>query len=638
MRIWARILSVAGIALAWVGLSLTWERWNSLSGADATTGFDLPEARWFLYALVVASVLAVAYVARLWKPLSIALTIAACVLLGFAVRAALDLYATGGTFVDDRPAAGLWVSAAGALVLIVAARPVLYALGAGALPLLAVALWAAPGVGDGRIEAIVTEHVGTTMALDGDTVLNAAPTGAERILAFDPDGERSREVFDTAGVKSSFAERINALVRQGDVLYASVSNTGLMRIPLHGRAQLVVVGTVDHPDGVPFGHPLKVPGFHPSRLAAAPDGSIYVVSDSRVYRFAGGKLAAVAGTGARGFSGDGGPAAAARLDAPQDIAVDRQGRLYIADTGNGRVRRVERDGTVRTILGSAAAPRCAQRGGDDPQSLDPTRCHAIEALAVDSRGNVFVATGGIPRVLALTPAGHYGVVAGTGVAGIATRDGRAVSAAIGGVNKLAIGPDDDLFISEYERALRVADPLKGLGSAPAPAPASGPRAACQAVANWGAAELRAKLVVTGRPIPTDALVAAIDTLPDAGELKHEVDAAHDKQYALEQGGRAHAALVAFGESRCGLFAGLYPMAPAQAMRFCVTYLREWDQVDELSPGDDRQLLPAAKSAPLLPGSMLPRELSRQDDWREKTLEFAGDACAIPYRWATRFTH
>ncbi len=186
------------------------------------------------------------------------------------------------------------------------------------------------------------------------------------------------------------------------------------------------------------------------------------------------------------------------LNDPQDIAVDSENRLYIADTGNGRVLRIDRDGTPEPLLGASAPEVRGVRGLDEPASLDPTRCHAVEALAVDSKANLFVATSGLPRILALTTNGRFGVVAGTGVAGTGLGDGRAVSAQVGDVTNLAVGSDDDLYVGEFYRALRINDPVSGLGEKPTPAP-RGPRDVCQALGNWGAATLQSQLVTRDQP-------------------------------------------------------------------------------------------------------------------------------------------
>src|SRR5205814_1888092 len=97
---------------------------------------------------------------------------------------------------------------------------------------------------------------------------------------------------------------------------------------------------------------------NPYLLTAAPDGTLYVIDSSNncVRRVASdGTISTAAGTcPIGGFSGDNGPATAARLLNPQGIAVGTDGALYIADAGNRRVRRVGVDGVIKTIAGTGA--------------------------------------------------------------------------------------------------------------------------------------------------------------------------------------------------------------------------------------------------------------------------------------------
>jgi sugar lactone lactonase YvrE len=118
-----------------------------------------------------------------------------------------------------------------------------------------------------------------------------------------------------------------------------------------------------------------------------------------VYRISpGGERRVVAGTGSAGFSGDGGAAEGAALDTPRGLAIDAEDNLFIADTGNHRVRRVNGRGIIRTIAGTdaAAAPQAAMAryaDADKAPLLSPI------SLQHDRDGSVFVtesacATGG----------------------------------------------------------------------------------------------------------------------------------------------------------------------------------------------------------------------------------------------------
>ena len=104
----------------------------------------------------------------------------------------------------------------------------------------------------------------------------------------------------------------------------------------------------------------------------------------------------VAGTGAKGYSGDGGPATLATFNGPKGIAVDRQGNIYVVDTENQAVRLIEADSNkIRTLAGSGPAHRgsAGDQGPADQCELD--RPHGV---CVDRDGNVYVGDTGSNRV------------------------------------------------------------------------------------------------------------------------------------------------------------------------------------------------------------------------------------------------
>lgn len=140
---------------------------------------------------------------------------------------------------------------------------------------------------------------------------------------------------------------------------------------------------------------------NPISVAADVNGNVYVADqdDHRVRRIGpDGIISTVAGTGLAGFSGDGGPATAARLNAPQGLAVDSAGDVYIADRGNYRIRKVNvRTGVITTVAGTGKAA-----GGVAPTSAQASALSFEPVtLAFDATGKLYVLTAwiqGVPQV------------------------------------------------------------------------------------------------------------------------------------------------------------------------------------------------------------------------------------------------
>jgi sugar lactone lactonase YvrE len=112
-------------------------------------------------------------------------------------------------------------------------------------------------------------------------------------------------------------------------------------------------------------------------------------------------ITTVAGTGRRaGFSGDGGPADQARLYSPSGLAVDKAGYLYIADSGNHRIRRVTPTGTISTVVGSG---RRGKR--TEVRSLLEAELDFPGPLAFDRNGYLYIVDVNNKRVLRVKPPG-----------------------------------------------------------------------------------------------------------------------------------------------------------------------------------------------------------------------------------------
>jgi uncharacterized protein (TIGR03437 family) len=137
-------------------------------------------------------------------------------------------------------------------------------------------------------------------------------------------------------------------------------------------------------------------------VAVDGSGNIYATNGDlhEIVRIdAAGHATVIAGTGVAGFAGDGGPAGAAQLNSPGGLAVDKQGNLYISDTGNNSIRVIGSGGTIQTIAGTGTA----DFEGDGGPALSAA-LNAPTGLLVDASGNVWIADTGNNRVRELTPA------------------------------------------------------------------------------------------------------------------------------------------------------------------------------------------------------------------------------------------
>ena len=181
--------------------------------------------------------------------------------------------------------------------------------------------------------------------------------------------------------------------------------------------------------------------YNPSSSSAASvtvgPGPVATLTPGLLATFAG-----TSGTGAGGFSGDGGLATAALLNGPYDVATDFHNNVYIADCNNNRVRKVSA-GVITTIAGSGSAGYT----GDGGQATKAA-FHCPRGLATDSLGNVFVYDYFNAAVREITPAGIVTTVAGNGVVGYTGDGGPATSAELSEGWGVAVDPNENLYIAD----------------------------------------------------------------------------------------------------------------------------------------------------------------------------------------------
>jgi sugar lactone lactonase YvrE len=163
----------------------------------------------------------------------------------------------------------------------------------------------------------------------------------------------------------------------------------------------------------------------------------------------GGVITTVAGAGVAGFEGDGGPAINAKLNAPTGVAVDGLGNIFIADSGNHRVRMVNTSGAISTFAGTGIA----EFGGDDGPA-GSAQLNYPKDVVVDGPGNLFIADESNARVRMVTPSGVITTVAGNGSSPFSGDGGPATAAAIT-ATALGIDGSGNVFIVGSHRVRRV---------------------------------------------------------------------------------------------------------------------------------------------------------------------------------------
>lgn len=194
----------------------------------------------------------------------------------------------------------------------------------------------------------------------------------------------------------------------------------------------------------------------PEGIAVAADGSLFLSDgfNHAVYRIrADGSAERTAGTGAPGFSGDGGPASDAMLFRPADLRLDAKGNLFIADVRNHRVRKVDPSGRITTVAGT----------GEPGFSPDGTvaiqaRLDTPWGLGLDREDHLLIGDGGNHRVRRIDDDGRLVTLAGSGRRGFDGDGGPAAKASLNYPEGLFVDPSGRLFIGdEWNNAVRVVD-------------------------------------------------------------------------------------------------------------------------------------------------------------------------------------
>jgi sugar lactone lactonase YvrE len=184
----------------------------------------------------------------------------------------------------------------------------------------------------------------------------------------------------------------------------------------------------------------------PSGITFDRAGNLYIaeMDGNRVRKVSPqGVITTVAGAGTGGYAGDGGPATETQLLSPSGVAVDKAGNLYITEWDNNRVRKVDARGVISTVAGGESSVL-----GDGGPAV-AARLAGPVRIFVDRTDNIYIADAFNYRVRKVSPAGIITTVAGNGASGSDGDGGPAVLASINGPHGVAMDGAGNLYIADF---------------------------------------------------------------------------------------------------------------------------------------------------------------------------------------------
>lgn len=237
-----------------------------------------------------------------------------------------------------------------------------------------------------------------------------------------------------------------AIDGSGDVYIADSSNHAIRKVSATSGMSTVVAGTGLSGYSGDGGQALSAQLSSPKGIAIDSAGNLYI-ADTNNHRIrkigTDGVITTIAGTGTGTFGGDNAAATLARVNSPQGVAVDGSGNVYIADTSNNRIRKINTSGTISTVAGNGTGGYLA-----DNVMATTTRINAPRGVALDNSGNFYIADTSNNRIRKVDTSGLITTVAGTGTASFSGDGGVATSATIRAPQAVTLDSANNLYIAD----------------------------------------------------------------------------------------------------------------------------------------------------------------------------------------------
>jgi sugar lactone lactonase YvrE len=244
---------------------------------------------------------------------------------------------------------------------------------------------------------------------------------------------------------------------------ADWNNHRIRRLKADGTVE-TIIGTGQLGDA-PAGPAENISLNHPTHISFDPQGRLILSAwhNSKVMRMnlSTDWIEPICGTGGRAFGGDGGPAVDAVLNLPVDTAFDSQGRMYISDQANQRIRMVDQNGNIHTVVGNGTPGF----GGDEGPAADAELHYPVGQAAwptgkimIDSDDNIYIPDTGNQRLRMVDNKGIIHTIAGNGTRGFAGDGGPAVDAELNNPSDVDMDQEGNIYIVDtFNHCIRKVD-------------------------------------------------------------------------------------------------------------------------------------------------------------------------------------
>ncbi len=279
--------------------------------------------------------------------------------------------------------------------------------------------------GTQRVRIVPANGLMNTLAGTGDAGYNGDQIPAATATLYSPMGVAA-DMYGGVYIADSYNHRIREVGASGKI--ATVAGTGKS-----GEGPIDML-------------PLQTELRGPRGVCLGRNGTIYIVDTANHRVLAvptGGYAATVAGNGTAGLGGDGGPANLAELNQPGACAVDSAGDLFIADTLNHRIAKVDPSGVINTVAGTGSA-------GLSPDGVTgpAAALNSPAGIAADDNGNIYISDTGNNLIRLLTQDGILHTIAGTAATGFSGDGGLALSARLNAPSGLFLDGSGNLYFAD----------------------------------------------------------------------------------------------------------------------------------------------------------------------------------------------